>query len=101
MVASLWFASLGEMTNRIYNADSKKKRRFEDALHDVSPSLKRTKMVADDEDTELDHVQVQQTRQSSDFLTRIPGEIRNRIYDAVLAEILPQSEFVEPNLLMT
>lgn len=91
----------GEMTNRIYNADSKKKRRFEDALHDVSPSLKRTKMVADDENTEVDHVQVQQTRQSSDFLTRIPGEIRNRIYDAVLAEILPQSEFVEPNLLMT
>lgn len=91
----------GEMTNRIYNADSKKKRRFEDALHDLSPSLKRSKVMAEDEDTEMDHVHVEQNHQSSNFLMRIPGEIRNRIYDAFLAEILPQSEFVEPNILMT
>ncbi|KAB2571242.1 hypothetical protein DBV05_g10094 [Lasiodiplodia theobromae] len=91
----------GEMKNRIYNADSNKKRRFEDALHDLSPSLKRSKVMAEDEDTEMDHVHVEQNHQSSNFLTRIPGEIRNRIYDAFLAEILPQSEFVEPNILMT
>lgn len=91
----------GEMTNRIYNADSNKKRRFEDALHDLSPSLKRSNAMAEDEDTDMDHVHVQKTRQPFDFLTRIPGEIRNRIYDAFLAETLPQSDFVEPNILMT
>lgn len=49
----------------------------------------------------MDHVHAQKTGQSSDFLTRIPGEVRNRIYDAVLADIFSPPEFVEPDTLMT